>query len=45
MLFVMHSDGEVLSTLNMPANTRSPREQGGDVSKSQEVRARCVGRC
>lgn len=35
MLFVMHSDGEMLSTLDMLANTRSPREQGGDVRKAR----------
>jgi hypothetical protein len=33
MLSVMHSDGERLSTLDMLANTRPPREQGGVVSK------------
>lgn len=36
MLFVMHSDGEVLSTLDMLANTRSPRGAGGDVRKARK---------
>lgn len=36
MLFVMHGDGEMLSTLDMLANTRSPREKGGDVSKARK---------
>lgn len=35
MLFVMHSDGDVLSTLDMLANTRSPRGAGGDVRKAR----------
>lgn len=31
----MHSDGGILSTLDMLANTRSPRGAGGDVRKAR----------